>query len=141
MPESLEQLDLLLLTVPQERKVHTDGIRFQGLRYIDPNLAAYVGEEVLLRYDPREMAEVRVFHGGRFLCRAISPKLAGEVVPLREIVRARDRRRRELRATLRERKKTVDSLLELKRGGVRYRPRSGPKGRGARDRGVEALPQ
>ncbi len=47
MPESLEQLDLLLLTVPKARRVHPDGIRFTGLRYIDPLLAAYVGEEVL----------------------------------------------------------------------------------------------
>ena len=30
MPEALEQLDLLLLTVPTARKVHPDGIRFQG---------------------------------------------------------------------------------------------------------------
>ncbi len=118
MPDSLEQLDLLLLTVLRERKVHSDGIRFSGLRYIDPTLAPYVGESVTLRYDPRDMAEVRVFHGGRFLCRAISPELAGEVVPLSAIVRARDRRRRELRATLRERQETVDTLLGLKRGGV-----------------------
>ena len=41
MPESLEQLDLLLLTVPKTRRVHPDGIRFSGLRYIDPTLAAY----------------------------------------------------------------------------------------------------
>jgi putative transposase len=118
MPESLEQLDLLLLTVPRARKVHADGIRLQGLRYIDPTLAAYVGESVTLRYDPRDMAEIRVFHAGRFLCRAICPELAGATIPLREIVRARNRRRRELRTTLRERQKTVDALLELKRGGV-----------------------
>ena len=36
MPESLEQLDLLLLTVAKSRQVHQDGIRFQALRYIDP---------------------------------------------------------------------------------------------------------
>lgn len=44
MPESLEQLDLLLLTVPKTRVIHQDGIRFQGLRFVDPILAAYVGE-------------------------------------------------------------------------------------------------
>ena len=60
MPEAVEQLDLLLLTVPTARKVHPDGIRFQGLRYIDTTLAAYIGESVTLRYDPREAAEVRV---------------------------------------------------------------------------------
>ena len=87
MPESLEQLDLLLLTVPKTRRVHPDGIRFSGLRYIDPTLAAYVGEEVLLRYDPRDVAEVRVFHEGRFVCRAVCQELAGETVPLREVVR------------------------------------------------------
>ena len=120
MPESLEQLDLLLLTVPRTRKVHPDGIRFQGLRYVDPTLAAYIGEEVLLRYDPRDLAEVRLFHGGRFLCRAICPEIAGETIPLREIVRARNQRRRELRTTLRDRKKTVDALLDLKRGAINH---------------------
>jgi putative transposase len=115
MPASLEQLDLLLLTVPKTRKVHPDGIQFMGLRYIDPTLAAYVGESVLLRYDPRDMAEVRVFHHDRFLCRAICQELAGQTVTLREIVQARNRRRRELRQTLEERRRTVDALLETKR--------------------------
>ena len=118
MPESLEQLDLLLLTVPKTRRVHRDGIRFSGLRYIDPTLAAYVGEEVLLRYDPRDIAEVRVFHEGRFVCRAVCQELAGETVPLREVIRARERRRRELRRTIQDRRKVVDSLLEARRGCV-----------------------
>ena len=118
MPESLEQLDLLLLTVPKTRRVHPDGIRFSGLRYIDPTLAAYVGEEVLLRYDPRDVAEVRVFHEGRFVCRAVCQELAGETVPLREVIRARERRRRELRRTIQDRRKVVDSLLEARRGCV-----------------------
>ena len=48
----------------QERKIQPDGVRFQGMRYIDPTLAAYVGESVVLRYDPRDMAEVRLFHRG-----------------------------------------------------------------------------
>ena len=118
MPESLEQLDLLLLTVPKTRRVHPDGIRFSGLRYIDPTLAAYVGEEVLLRYDPRDITEVRVFHEGRFVCRAVCQELAGETVPLREVIRARERRRRELRRTIQDRRKVVDSLLEARRGCV-----------------------
>lgn len=117
MPESLEQLDLLLLTVPKARRVHCDGIRFSGLRYIDPTLAAYVGEDVLLRYDPRDVAEVRVFHEGRFLCRAVCQELAGETVPLKEVIRARERRRRDLRRTIQDRRKVVDSLLEVRRGG------------------------
>jgi putative transposase len=118
MPESLEKLDLLLLTVARARKVHPDGIRFQGLRYVDATLAAYIGEWVTLRYDPRDMAEVRVFHQERFVCRAICPELAGETVPLREILRARNQRRRELRTILRDRKKTIDALLEMKRSNA-----------------------
>src|SRR5436309_12435608 len=115
MPESLEQLDLLLLTVPRTRRVRPDGIHFMGMRYIDPTLAAYVGEEVLLRYDPRDMAEVRIFHKGSYVCRAVCQEIAGETVSFREIVRARDRRRRELRQTLKDRRRLVDSLLEVKR--------------------------
>jgi len=77
LPESLEQLDLLLLTVAKPRKIHPDGIHFQGLRYLDPTLAAYVGEPVTIRHDPRDAAELRVFHHDRFLCRAVCPELAG----------------------------------------------------------------
>jgi putative transposase len=124
MPESLESLDLLLLTVAKHRKVHPDGIRFQGMRYVDTALAAYVGESLLLRYDPRDMAEVRLFHEGRFVCRAICPELAGETLSLREIVKARNERRRDLRETLHERKKAVDSLIEIK--GGEERPPSEP---------------
>jgi putative transposase len=95
MPDSLEQLDLLLLTVPKTRRVRPDGIHFMGMRYIDPTLAAYVGEEVLLRYDPRDVAEVRVFYQHRYLCRAVCQELAGETVTFREIANARRRRKRE----------------------------------------------
>jgi putative transposase len=115
MPDSLEQLDLLLLTVPTARKVHPDGIRFQGLRYIDTTLAAYIGESVMLRYDPRDAAEVRVFYNDRFLCRAICPELAGAVITLRDVLKARKQRRRGLFAKLRERSKAIDQLLEIKR--------------------------
>jgi putative transposase len=86
LPESLEQLDLLLLTVPRSRKVRQDGIHFQGLRYLDTTLAAYIGEQVIIRYDPRDLAELRVFYEGRFLCRAICQELAGETIAMREII-------------------------------------------------------
>jgi putative transposase len=116
LPESLEQLDLLLLTVAKSRKVRPDGIHFQGMRYLDLTLAAYVGESVIIRYDPRDMAEIRVFHDHRFLCRAICAELAGEIISLRDIIRTRNRRRRDLRQTLQERARMVDMLLEARRG-------------------------
>jgi putative transposase len=118
MPDSLEQLDLLLIQVAKARQVRADGIHFQSLRYISTTLAAYVGETVTLRFDPRDMAEIRVFHRDKFLCRAVCAELAGETVPLREILRARNRRRRELRGVLRDRQTAVNTLLDLKRGEV-----------------------
>jgi putative transposase len=62
------------------------------------------------------MAEIRVFHEDKFLCRAVCAELAGATVPLREILRARNRQRRELRGVLRDRQTAVDTLLDLKRG-------------------------
>ena len=76
MPDSLEQLDLLLMQEVKARKVQPDGIRFGNIRYLSTTLAAYVGELVTIHFDPRDMAEVRVFYQDRFLCRAISPDFA-----------------------------------------------------------------
>ena len=58
-----------------------------------------------------------VLTGNAFLCRAINPELAGETIALKDIIRARNRRRRELRATLAEREAMVAALLRLRRGG------------------------
>ena len=116
MPESLEQLDLLLMEEARARRVRKDGVHFHRLRYVSLTLAAYVGEEVNIRFDPRDMGEIRVFYKTAFLCRAISAELAGDAVPLRDIVRARNRRRRELRTILQNRKEAVDVLLDLRRG-------------------------
>lgn len=126
MSDSLEQLDLLLLTVAVGRKVHRDGIRFQGLRYLDLTLAAYIGETVTIRYDPRDMAEIRVFHNDRFLCRAICQELAGEEISLKEIIRARSDRRRELRAGLRERNAVVEALLGIERARSQRQDQNSP---------------
>jgi putative transposase len=76
LPASLEELDRLLLTVEKPRKVQRDGIQFQGLRYIAPTLAGFVGESVTLRYDPRDLAEIRVYYQDRFLCRAVCQDIA-----------------------------------------------------------------
>ena len=111
LPESLEQLDLLLLTVAKPRQVHPDGIHFPGLRYLDLTLAAYVGETVTIRYDPRDLAEIRVFYHDQFLCRAICQELAGTTIALKEIVQARRARQQALAAGLRDRQSLVDALL------------------------------
>jgi len=137
LPASLEQLDLLLLTVAKARTVHPDGIHFQGLRYLDPMLAAYVGEAVTIRYDPCDLAEIRVFHEQQFLCRAICQELAGTSISLREIVQARTQRRRELRAGLRDRRDVVDILLAPPRPSDRMEERPSPP---PSDTRVDAVP-
>jgi putative transposase len=111
LPDSLEQLDLLLLTVVKARRIQQDGIRFEGLRYLDLMLAAYVGETVTIRYDPRDLAEIRVYYQDRFLCRAICQELAGQTISLKDIVRAREQRRRQVRAGLSARAQIVETLL------------------------------
>ncbi|CAN5800543.1 Mu transposase C-terminal domain-containing protein [soil metagenome] len=111
MPESLEELDCLLVLAAKSRVVRRDGIHFQGLRYLDPTLAAYVGETVTLRYDPRDLAEIRVFHRDRFLCRAISPEHAGSTITLKDIQAARAAHRRALREEIRERIARVADFL------------------------------
>jgi putative transposase len=113
LPESLEQLDLLLLTVATPRKVHPDGIHFAGLRYLDLALAGYVGEAVTIRYDPRDLAELRVYHHDTFVCRAICPELAAQTITLKDLVRVRTERRRALRGTLTDREQLVQAFLAV----------------------------
>jgi putative transposase len=90
---------------------------------MDPTLAAYVGESVVLRYDPRDVAEMRVFYQDRFLCRAICQELAGATVPLRDIMKARNRQRRELRQIIQDREQMVESLLHARREDIRMQPK------------------
>jgi putative transposase len=68
LPESRAALDMLLLRVPRPRKVARDGIRFMGRRHIEPTLAAFMGEQVDVLYDPRGLAEVPVHHEGACVC-------------------------------------------------------------------------
>jgi putative transposase len=113
MPDSLEQLDLLLLTLRKTRRVQQDGIRFEGYRYIDATLAGYVKEDVVIRYDPADLAEIRVFYHDRFLCRAICQELAGQTVSLKEIEKARAERRKQVKAGLSTRQALVEQFLAL----------------------------
>ncbi len=113
MPTSLEQLDLLLLTVAKTRRVQQDGIHFQNHRYMDITLASFVKEEVLIRYDPADMGEIHVFYQDRFLCRAICAELSDRKVSLKEIEKARTERRKQVRAGLSTRAAMVNRYVEL----------------------------
>ncbi len=111
-PAHPEDLDLLLLTAAMTRKVQRDGIQFASTRYVSPVLAAYVGEHVTVRYNPRDIGEIRVYHLDTFLCRAIAPELAADSISLQELQAARSRRRRDLKQQLRNRRSLADALPE-----------------------------
>lgn len=109
-PARPEELDLLLLTAAATRKVQRDGIQFASTRYLSTVLAAYVGEQVTVRFNPRDVGEIRVYFHDEFLCRAIAPQLAAESVSLQELQAARTQRRRDLKRQLRQRRSLADTL-------------------------------
>ncbi len=111
LPENLEDLDLLLVMHAEARTVQRDGVRFQGLRYVSPTLAGYIRESVTIRYDPRDLSEIRVFHRERFLCRAVSEEHAGNTVTLKDIEAARRAHRQALRNGINERIARVADFL------------------------------
>ena len=103
MPDSLAQLDNLLLTVPKSRIVQRDGIHFQGQRYLAPTLAPFVGRPVTIRYDPRDISEIRVYDHDTFVCVAIDEDHPTLRPSLRDIETARRAQRRALRHHINER--------------------------------------
>ncbi|HAT9262581.1 TPA: DDE-type integrase/transposase/recombinase [Legionella pneumophila subsp. pneumophila] len=112
LPINQEVLDLLLLTISKPRKVHREGIKFQGLRYFSTTLVGYVGQDVVIRYDPRDMAEIRIFHEGKFICNAISQDLDSRLISLNEIISTRNQRKKELQKSIKGRRSLVDALLQ-----------------------------
>lgn len=103
LPDNLEQLDGLLLTVPKSRVVQRDGIHFQGQRYVAPTLAPFVGRSITIRYDPRDLSEIRVYDHDTYICVAVDESHPNQRLSLRDIETARQARRRQLRKEINER--------------------------------------
>ncbi|MBX9721655.1 MAG: Mu transposase C-terminal domain-containing protein [Candidatus Obscuribacterales bacterium] len=90
MPESLNSLHMLLMTVPEDRLVRKTGIHTLNLRYINPDLQqGYIRESVVVRYDPSDVSKIFVFHENKFVCAAICPELADSRPSYKEIQNAR----------------------------------------------------
>mgnify|MGYP001761618849 FL=1 len=89
-----------------------DGIHFEGLRYTAATLAPFVGSTVSVRYDPRDVTEIRVFHRDVFLCTAISTEHQTETISLKQIQAARNAHRRALRGQIHERIAIVNPKLD-----------------------------
>ena len=118
LPETVEKLDLLLMNIRRPRKILRDGIRFQGLRYMDPVLADYVGENITIRYDPADLTSIRVFYQENFLCQPICQDLSHQTVSLKEIQAARYARKKNLQTQINERVSLVDAILKTKHTSV-----------------------
>jgi len=70
-----EQLRWLLLA-GQRRRILKDGIHFQGLMFIAPELNGRVGQDVEVRYMPHDLRTVEVFQGDAWLCGASGAPVA-----------------------------------------------------------------
>lgn len=114
LPSNERQLDGLLLHPRRRSKVHQEGIRLLGAWYMHELLAGYVGEAVMIRYDPMDLAMVWVYVGGevreqeeRFLCQAQCVERGGQAVSMQAIVAERTKRRKGVGKAVRERKRVV----------------------------------
>ena len=76
LPESTVELDLLLLTVAAPREGAARWHPPVRAALLLNHTAAFVGEPVTIRYDPRGLAEIRVYHHNVFVCRALAPEIA-----------------------------------------------------------------
>jgi hypothetical protein len=113
MPESDRALDLLLMLV-ENRVVQRDGIQFYHLHYRHPELAAHIGRQVRVRYDPENVREIVVYHDSRFVCVATAAELEDLQISLADWRALQARRRRstqELVSAYRE-------WLDAKRAGL-----------------------
>jgi putative transposase len=75
-----------------------------------------------VRYNSRDVGEIRVYFNNEYLCRAIAPELATGTVSLEELRAARSTLRRELKHQLRHRRSLADALP----ADTRYTPINPP---------------
>lgn len=98
------------MTFDKSRRVQRDGVRFQGFRYISTVLAGFVGETVMVRYDPRDHSEIKIYFDEKFLCTGICQDIAETVISLKEIQKARRKIKGELFDEIRKAKRLLKYL-------------------------------
>jgi len=107
LPASERELDLLLICESAPRNISSEGIRVHTQTYVSPELAPYVRERVVVRYDPRDLSEIQVYFRDRWIssARAVDPD--HPYADLRSLRRIRAERRRQVREELREYQRTL----------------------------------
>jgi putative transposase len=126
LPDSLEQLDLLLLTVTRTRRVRRDGIRFSGFRYFDVSLNGYVGEDVTIRFDPRDLGEIYVYLDNTLICKASCFELSGKSVSLKDVRQARNHETKVQKNRLNELLATAEKHAPVPRFPIESAPSTAP---------------
>lgn len=112
---SLESLDILLMTVPNDRTVHQSGIRIFKNLYSASEFNGLVDASVTVRYDPQDISYVLVYLNNEFICRAVCAKLAEQKPSLKEHMRARALYKRSLRDDIKASVSFSDSCTDSQR--------------------------
>jgi putative transposase len=110
MPDSIDKLNLLLLTAKKFRIVQRDGIRFAGFRYFHPNLIAYIGESIIIHFDPNDLSEIWVYEQNQLICKAVCEEFQDQSITYEELKKLRTNRKKELKQEIKLR---LDNLKEL----------------------------
>jgi putative transposase len=99
LPASLRELDILLM-LSQTRLIQRDGVHLYSITYWADELADYIGQKILVRYDTRDVAEIVVYHQDQYLCTAAAPELTGLKISLKEWHALQGRQRKSVRAAV-----------------------------------------
>lgn len=110
MPDSLNQLHILLMSIPDSRRVRKDGIHILNNCYFNTELQhGYMRESILVRYDPSDVSQVYVFHENKFVCIATCSELEGTKPSFQDVIKARKSRLKYLRSTISSARNVVKS--------------------------------
>lgn len=107
---------MLLEETATTRILGKKGIRFNGLDYIAPKLAEYMGKPAVLKYDESDIGRLYVDVGNQFICVAKCPEITGisqrevAVVTKKHIKKHLTAQAREMKAF---KKEVLDDIVNL----------------------------
>lgn len=101
MLDSLERLNMLLMSIPEDRLVRKDGVHILTYCYFNTELQnGYMRESVQVRYDPSDVSKVYIFHQNKFICTAECDELSGTKPTFQDIQKTRASRVKLLRSVI-----------------------------------------
>lgn len=112
---SLDSLNILLMTMPNDRAVHQSGIRIFKNLYCASEFTGLVDKSVTVRYDPQDISYVLVYLNNEFICRAVCAKLSDQKPSLKEHMRSRALYKRSLRDDIKASVSFSDSCADSQR--------------------------